>query len=224
VPSLSVCDTTLPFLAYGSGAPADAVLVHDATMDSVCGGGDRYYINFASATAGPPPDVNWGGCSGLSFHPRCISAADTQVCGVARDSQFVEYKRGVIAGCFCKEVGVRFGRGVVWCPRHTHTHTHTQTSATASFTADAHTCTHSRMCAACEVFGPRCGAVWCVSRRQKLKELIKKKGVFNGAREMIRGDEKDVCLKFALTYFLSQVLLVVAALFVVIINTVLKVQ
>ncbi len=234
VPSLTVCDSTLPFAAYGSDAPADAVLVHNATMDSVCGGGDRYYINFASATAGPPPDVNWG-CYGLATHPRCVSASatDDNVCYIHRNGG--SFKRRVIARCFCKEVGVRFGRGVV-CPpaplpppRHTDVHhsvvhrklTHVHALARAGPSSSA--CAHMRMCAASEVFGPRCAALWCVSRRQKLTELIKKKGVFKGAQEMIRGEEKDVCRQFALNYFLSKVLLVVAALSVVFINTVLKV-
>jgi hypothetical protein len=56
-----------------------------------------------------------------------------------------------------------------------------------------------------------------------MKALIKSEGVFYGSRKLV-DDEGDVCLQFALQYFLSQLLLIVAALSVVFINTVLKVR
>jgi hypothetical protein len=55
-----------------------------------------------------------------------------------------------------------------------------------------------------------------------MKQLIRDHGVFAGSRKLLN-DEGDVCLEFALQYFLSQLLLIVAALSVVFINTVLKV-
>ena len=58
---------------------------------------------------------------------------------------------------------------------------------------------------------------------QRLKTLIKDQGVFEGSRRLLTV-EGDVCLQFALQYFLSQVLLIVAALSVVFINTLLKVR
>jgi hypothetical protein len=64
---------------------------------------------------------------------------------------------------------------------------------------------------------------WHAAALQRLKTLIKDQGVFEGSRRLLTV-EGDVCLQFALQYFLSQVLLIVAALSVVFINTLLKVR
>ena len=58
---------------------------------------------------------------------------------------------------------------------------------------------------------------------QTLTSLVKDYGVFEGSRKLV-ADDGDVCLSFALQYFLAQVLLIVAALSVVVINVVLKVR
>jgi hypothetical protein len=58
---------------------------------------------------------------------------------------------------------------------------------------------------------------------QTLTSLLQSQGVFQGSQTLIK-EQGDVCLSFALQYFLSQVLLIVAALGVVFINTALKVR
>ena len=59
--------------------------------------------------------------------------------------------------------------------------------------------------------------------QQALAAYSSEAGVFGGAKKLIN-EEGDMCLTFALQYFLAQVLMVFAALMITIINTVLLVR
>ena len=58
---------------------------------------------------------------------------------------------------------------------------------------------------------------------QALTTYLSDYGVYTGARRLIN-DEGDMCLNFALQYFIAQVLMVFAALMIVVINTILIVS
>jgi hypothetical protein len=116
VPKLSVCDSDLPSVAYGTlTPPVDAVLDHDESRDGLCGA-DRFYIDFTSATQGPPSNSAWGGCpSRGALNPRCVAGDDDDssqdLCVPTVPAGAAKFYRGWVVGCFCVKVWRGRGRG-----------------------------------------------------------------------------------------------------------------
>ena len=106
VPSLTVC-SQLPNFAYNSTTPPfNAVLIHDASKDSLCPPASKqYYVAFYEGNLESAPSNTWG-CPERSGAPnRCVSADLTDQC-TARVTGLptTTYLRSSIAGCYCMSV------------------------------------------------------------------------------------------------------------------------
>jgi hypothetical protein len=109
VPGFGVCRNAIPQGAYSnSTVPDDASLVHNSSMDAVCGP-NLFYFNYYSPTEGELSPNNTWGCPlrPSRASPRCVGLSDNSdedLClprNEMTNTTLQAYYREAIAGCFC---------------------------------------------------------------------------------------------------------------------------